>query len=499
MSTTPTIHVLGVFTESSPFSSLQDKSNATRAEQRLHGRIVLKKQTRDSTSFDHVDVQVHGAIRNTIGSKVVVERFSSSTETLSALDLKPAYSATGQDTQAQEREQEQHLDFSCLVPTMPINGRKTVHEKGRGEEGESVASTTTDDKTNDGFIPSMSISGSTYVTRVTAIRDRHLVQGRCEVLYWLEAVFLKSTSTNSRNNHTTHVVRRLTCPVDISSPCTPLEVCAGDDSGTSTATTITKQIAKPQTWATTFRCLSSPHHHHHRRRHHPQPAEISISLPRKLGCIVCDSSRLATGCRRLTIPISVNVKKPLSQPHPQTRNVAADNVAPTESLQCSINSKWYTRRSFNTGSSAVGSLVTSTTVSTHKTTLVTPPLYCDNPSLPFPEHNNNSTYPTTTTTTTTTTTMDLNLLLPESSTTTPSVSSDLLNISYNLVIEMQFTLVDRDGVKTCYNTDLHLPVQLRTVHPPQDVLRTQYSGSFDPLLGYVEEDHVRYAPPPYIC
>ncbi|KAJ9632983.1 hypothetical protein H2204_007373 [Knufia peltigerae] len=318
MSTTPTIHVLGVFTESSPFSSLQDKSNATRAEQRLHGRIVLKKQTRDSTSFDHVDVQVHGAIRNTIGSKVVVERFSSSTETLSALDLKPAYSATGQDTQAQEREQEQHLDFSCLVPTMPINGRKTVHEKGRGEEGESVASTTTDDKTNDGFIPSMSISGSTYVTRVTAIRDRHLVQGRCEYGYDYHQTDRKTSDMGD------HV---------------PLSLLSPSSSSSSSSST--------------------------------------------------------------------------------------------------------TSRDFNQSTSEIG--------------------------------------------------------LYQSSTTTPSVSSDLLNISYNLVIEMQFTLVDRDGVKTCYNTDLHLPVQLRTVHPPQDVLRTQYSGSFDPLLGYVEEDHVRYAPPPYIC
>ncbi|KAL6245089.1 hypothetical protein RBB50_007864 [Rhinocladiella similis] len=448
MSTTitpPSIHVLGVSTgtEDSSFSSLEDKSNAS-PQLRLHGRIAIRTQ---DVSFDQVNVQVHGAIRNTIGPKVVVERFSSSTEVLSALDCKPAYSATRQDAQTQE---EQHLDFSCLVPAAP-RGR-SVHKRP-GEQGGREE----DRDQHDGFIPSMSISGSTYVTRVTAIRDRHLVQGRCEVLYWLEAEFVKS-----RNNDDHHVVRRLTCPVDISSPNTPLEVEVPSAKHSSTSSI--KRIAKPQTWSTTLRCLSSQ----------SQP-QVSVTLPRKLGYIVCDSSRLATGCRRLSIPVSVNVKKLPTHTHTHTGAMSYT----TGSLKCSIKSQWYTRRSFNTGSSAVGSSVNSDTVSTHKTTLVLPPLYSS------PGSEDDSTY---------TTAMDLSLLLPESS-TIPSVSSDVLSVSYNLDVAMQFELVDGNGVKTAYSTELHLPVTLRTA-PPQEML-TQHC-SFDALLGYVEDD-VRYAPPPYIC
>ncbi len=88
--------------------------------------------------------------------------------------------------------------------------------------------------------------------------------------------------------------------------------------------------------------------------------------------------------------------------------------------------------------------------------------------------------------------MELNLLLPESA-THPSISTDLLSISYTLDLVMKFEMSNDDNVKTAYNAEFSLPVTLRTAKPAAILSRC----TFDPLLGYIEED-LQYAPPPYI-
>lgn len=419
---TPTIHVLGVSAAEETFSSIEDKSSAS-PHLRLHARIAIHNQ---DGHFDQVKIRLQGAIRSTIGSRVAVEKLNPSTEVLSALAFKPAYSAPRQLTE------EQHLDFSCPLPSSaPTRGARKNKSSCHG------------DGDVDGFMPSMSLTGSTYITRVTAIRDRHLVEGRCDVVYQLEAEFVHSASG--------HVVRRLSCPVDVSSLHTPLqvEVSSNEQSGSL------KQMAKPQ--RRSLRYFGS----------HLQP-EVSVSMPQKLGFIVSDSSRLATGCRRLTIPVSVNVRLP-----PNARRQAQSLLS--DSLKCSIKTQWFTRRVFSTGSSAVESMVRSDTVSTQKLALTLPPPY--NSTLV------DSSY---------TTQMELNLLLPESA-THPSISTDLLSISYTLDLVMKFEMSNDDNVKTAYNAEFSLPVTLRTAKPAAILSRC----TFDPLLGYIEED-LQYAPPPYI-
>ena len=418
---TLTIHVLGVSAAEETFSSIEDKSSAS-PRLRLHGRIAIHNQ---DGCFDQVKIRLQGAIRSTIGSRVAVEKLNPSTEVLSALAFKPAYSASRQLTE------EQHLDFSCPLPSSaPTRGARKNKSSCHG------------DGDVDGFMPSMSLTGSTYITRVTAIRDRHLVEGRCDVVYQLEAEFVHSASG--------HVVRRLSCPVDVSSLHTPLQVEVSSNERSESV----EQIAKPQTRS--LRYFGS----------HSQP-QLSVSMPQKLGFIVSDSSRLATGCRRLSIPVSVNVRLPAN-----ARRQA--QLLLSDSLKCSIKTQWYTRRVFSTGSSTVESVVKSDTVSTQKLVALPPP------------------YSSTLADSSYTTQMELNLLLPESA-TNPSISTDLLSISYALDLAMKFELSNDDNVRTVYNAEFSLPVTLRAAQPEAILSRC----SFDPLLGYIEED-LQYAPPPYM-
>ncbi len=78
----------------------------------------------------------------------------------------------------------------------------------------------------------MALSGTTYLTKVTALTNRELLNGSCEVLYTLEAEFLRS--------ETNQLVRRISVPVDISSGLTPLDV---EVTGRSDKI---EEIAKPQ-------------------------------------------------------------------------------------------------------------------------------------------------------------------------------------------------------------------------------------------------------------
>ncbi|KAK4935136.1 hypothetical protein LTR10_023757 [Elasticomyces elasticus] len=409
---TPTVQVVGISAAEESLSSLKALSQSQRL--RLHGRISIFNH---DNSFDQVTIRLQGAIRTKIGSLVAVENLSSSTKVMSNLDFKPAYSASRNQTE------EQHLDFTCPMPNVLCKSSRCA--------------------AFDGFIPSMSLTGNTYVTQVTAISNRHLVPGRCDVVYWLEAEFLQSASNQ--------VVRKIACPVDVSSLQTPLEAEVASQGHSS----VVERIAKPH--ARALRLINS----------HSRP-EVNVNIPKKLGYILSDSSRLATGCRSLSIPVSVNVKVP-----PHARRQAQAQI---DSLECSVKAQWYTRKTFTTGPSAVESTVDSATVSTQRLSPVLPPLYNSTSE-------KDAVY---------TTQMELNLLLPESA-TGPSVSTDLLHVGYTLDLAMKFELTGNDGAKSGYKADFSLPVTLRTAQP-ESVISGRH---FDPLLGYVEED-VHYAPPPYV-
>jgi len=406
---TPTIKVLGVSAAEELVPGIDEKVNS-RSGLRLHGRVTVFNQ---DGSFDTVRIRLQGAIRTKIGSQVAVEKIPSTTVSKSNLDFKPVYSTT------QQRTDEQYVDFVCAVPT---------------PNGASEA-----------FVPSMKLSGTTYLTKVTALTNRELLEGSCEVLYALEAEFLRS--------ETKQLVRRISCPVDIASGLTALDVqvTSTNQSGKF------EELAKPQSRSLN-RFLGSQ----------SQPA-LSVEVPKMLGSIVSDSSTVSTGCRRLTVPITVNVSLP--------SNVRrqAESLLESDQLRCSVKAQWFSRRKFTTGFMAVESTVHSDRVSTQNYAVTLPPLYKSDAE--------SSKY---------TTMVELDLLLPESI-ATPSVSTDVLNINYTLDLSMKFESSGNESFKSPYSAHLSLPVALRATQSHSMISRR----TFDPLLGFVEEQSL-FAPPPYV-
>lgn len=404
----PTIKVLGVSAAGERASGVEEKVN-TRSGLNLHGRINVFNQ---DGSFDTVRVRLQGAIRTQIGSQVAVEKITSTFVTKTNLDFKPVYSATRQ------RTEEQYMDFIVAVPTP--NGA------------------------SDAFVPSMKLIGNTYLTKVTALTNRELLEGSIEVVYALEADFLRS--------ETNQLVRRISTPVDIASGLTSLDV----EVKSSNRSEKVEEFAKPQTRSLN-RFLGSQ----------SQPG-LSVEVPKMLGSIVSDSSTVSTGCRRLTVPITVNVSLP-SNARRQAQSLERDQ------LRCSVNAKWFSRRTFTTGFAAVESTVHSDRVSTQNYALTLPPLYKSD--------SQSSRY---------TTMVELDLLLPESI-STPSISTDLFNIDYTLELSMKFESGGNSSFKGAYTANMSLPVALRAAQSHSMISRR----TFDPILGFVDEQTL-FAPPPYV-
>ena len=406
---TPTIKVLGV-SSPEPVTSIDEKTN-TSSQLSLHGRVTVFNQ---DGSFDTVRVRLQGAIRTQIGSQVAVEKIPSTILTKTNFDFKPVYSATRQATE------EQYLDFIYPVPTVR-NGSSTK------------------------FVPTMKLSGSTYLTKVTALTNRELLEGSCEVMYSLEAEFLQS--------ETNQVVRRVGCPVDISSGLTALDVGVV----ASGASEKVKETAKPQQRSLN-RFIGS----------NSQP-NVSIEIPKALGSLSSDRSTVSTGCRRLTVPVSVNVSLPTN-----TRR-QAQSLLEKDQLRCSVNAQWYSRRTFTTGYSAVESTINSNRVSSQQYTVALPPLYKSD--------SESSNY---------TTTVEVDLLVPESM-STASISTSLLDINYVLDLKVKVESSQKDSFKNPYAASFNLPLALRPTQPQSMISRR----TIDPLIGAIEEQSL-FAPPPYV-
>ena len=406
----PTIKVLGYSAEEESFTNTDEKVDS-QSRLRLHGRATVFNQ---DGSGDTVRIRLHGAIRTKIGSQVAVEKIPGIGITKTNHDFKPSYSAT------QQRTEEQYLDFICPVPTIRRGGPNT-------------------------FVPSMKLSGTTYLTKVTALRNRELLEGSCEVVYMLEAEFFQS--------ETKKLVRRVTSPVDVSAGLTPLEVKVMS----SGASDKVEEVAKPRLRSLNrfFRIQSQP--------------RLSVEVPEMLGCVVSDLSTVSTGCRRITIPISVNVSAP------SNARRQAQSLLQNEQVKCSVRVKWLARRTFTTGYSAVESTIHSDRISSQKYAVTLPPMYKSS--------SQGSKY---------TTLVELDVLLPKSI-SNPSISTDLLNVSYTLELSMRFEASGNELFKGPYTTSLSLPVTLRAAQSHSMISHRK----IDPLLGFLEEQSL-FAPPPYV-
>jgi hypothetical protein len=407
---TPTLTVLGVSAAQESLSILDEKAAAP-SSLRLHGRVTVFNQ---DGSFDMVRIRLQGTVRTRIGTQVATEKTAMSSITKTKFDFQPVYSASRHSTE------EQFLDFVCPVPTSS-NG---------------VLNT---------FVPSTTLSGKTYLTKVTALTNRELLEGSCEVVYTLEAAFLQSASKK--------VVRRISCPVDISSSLTPLDVQV-TSSGSSE---MIEERAKPQQ-RSLGRFLGSQ-----------SQLEVSVELPKNLGTIISDLSTASTGCRRLTVPISVNVSIP------SNLRRHAQSMLEKDGLKCLVSAQWFARRTFTTGSSAVESTIHNDRVSSQQYSLPLPPLYKSS--------SDSSKY---------TTLLLADLLIPESM-VTPTVSTTLLGIGYTLDLTMKIEAGNKDTLKSPYTASISLPVTLQ----PASVDSMINRRIMDAVLGSMEEQSL-FAPPPYV-
>lgn len=426
---TSSIRVVGISTEE--FDSKDKSKQKSSPTFRVHGRLNVNNQ---DGAFDLVRIDLRGAIKTRIGSKNAIEPLPSSTLVKSHMDFKPAYAAS------RHTAEEQRLDFMMQLPS-----RSSRQDSLKG---------TTDGSTN-AFVPSLSLAASTYITRVTALKDRHLVEGSCQVVYWLEAELLRS--------NTDRVVRRLTCPVDVSSLHVPLIVEAHDEASV-------EQVIKPKS-----RRLSRVFNTA------PEP-QVSIQMPRQLGTMSSASAKFATGSRHLSVPVTVTLDMPAG--------ASPQSLASLESstLQCSVRTHWYTSRTFGTSSLSQfegkplnpGTVIRNTTVSGQKLQLSFPPLY---QSASDASTSNSKKFSTS---------MMLDLVLPESI-SSPTVSTELLDIGYCLDMSMKLAFDNNDTIMRPCTADFHLPVTLAAAQPTI-LLNLQRSA---PLSGLVEQGLV-VAPPPYI-
>ncbi|KEF61578.1 uncharacterized protein A1O9_03146 [Exophiala aquamarina CBS 119918] len=438
---TSSIQVLGISTEDfDQDSQWKGKSNPAF---RVHGRVNVYDQ---DGSFDMVRINVKGAVKTRIGSMNAIEPLPTSTLTKSHLDFKPTYSASGHGAE------EQHLDFVMPLPSRTIGTqRNNVKDAKAGP--------------TDTFVPSLSLAAQTYITRVTALKDRHLMEGNCQVVYWLETELLRS--------ETDRVVRKMSCPIDVSSLHVPLDVEVQVPSEQKRVEQVVK--SKSRGLAKVFNSVPRP--------------QLSVTMPSQLGTISSGSAKLATASRKLSIPVTVSLDLPLGTS--QQTLAAVENGT----LQCSLKAHWYTRRTFAIThlSHFAGkpmnpeTVIRSTTVSSQKLQLSLPPLY----------HLASTSGGHSTSASKYSTSMMLDLTLPES-VSSPSVSTELLDISYTLDLSMRFTFYNnrnnnQDSILRPCSADFHLPVTL-TAAQPATMLNLQ---QLDPLSGLVERGLV-LAPPPYI-
>lgn len=160
-------------------SSPPERPNAPNGRRRLSGRLSVLDDSIKQHAFDTVQlcfrgkialsnwpIQIShlnsGIIASCIGEKTSLEDIITLTDIKAAGDFHPhVISCQKQSTQGY------CVDFFFQLPT---------HASASTGTSKSLPWTTV-------------IEGSTSVTQSTAMNDRHVVQGECEVSYWIEAQF----------------------------------------------------------------------------------------------------------------------------------------------------------------------------------------------------------------------------------------------------------------------------------------------------------------------
>lgn len=333
--------------------------------QSLHCQVIV---ARGGSSFDRAVVFLHGAVESTIGTKVASERL---------LCLK----------QKRKRSSfEQTQSSKSPIPTS-ISSEVTFNLPAS--------------------LPSVSMTGSTFVTKSSALTDRHQISGQCVTRYWLEAVF-ESGGVK---------VQRVICPVDFPKLLKPSQMTVLASNGSN----CTRQPLRALRKGFAFR-----------RNSNSMPA-LTLEVPHQLGIVASAPKAAGQGVQRLSIPLTVS---------------SFDGASCCSSFRLgrtSVETRWHTRKSFGTSSAAQqvpGSTIVKGTIVRQESKLSFPPFYG------AVEHEN--AYSSTTW---------LELALPES-VNDSSVDMNLASISYELELEASFDIQLQNGKSVSCRSDLRLPLQV---------------------------------------
>lgn len=277
----------------------------------------------------------------------------------------------------------------------------------------------------DAMLPTMLVSGSKYVTRSAVLSDQHLVHGKCGVSHWVVAEFKREG----------RLVRRVKRQFEISPATAPYMLIP-------LPTSLQDSICdvKPQTTALL-------------RKGWPLKSKSKVT-PR-FSLIVGHQWSSCCTSKQQSVFIPLTMSMLLSLLFGNSYSV--QNLLERGIEGCIVRAKWYKRQTFATSGlmksdDDLGGLkITKETVAEQETTLNFPPLYQEDVR---DTNYRNETVPRLTKFSASSM---LELILP-SSVSTPSISTDLLKISYQLELSFSFKQRCAQSAILPWSTHLTIPV-----------------------------------------
>lgn len=386
---------------------------------RVYSRIKVAQGASETPFFDYVTISLYGAVITKIGSRTATEKVGRSvSRTMAFANLEQIFEIS---------KEKRRADFSTSSPS-----------KGSSDV-DSFADVTfcvlpkpgsVNPDSHQSFIPSLCITGETYITTSDVLSSQQLVKGRCDVIYWIEADF----------RHKKQTVRKLQCPLDISKASAPLQLQV-------TARSKTGHIAvpiKPLKWPMMKRGwpLKS------RKRMIPK---MTVHLPKDLGLVYAAKARSDSQFQIVAVPLIFNVEQPAASD--RSIHDMMGNLLP----KVSVEAIWHTHKVFSATNLANGHSernsvqsckISKRSVVKQKQRLELPPFYQKQVGQTFAGDADNDFSATA----------SLELLLPDT-VKSPSIGTRLLRVSYELELRISVGEEGEDGIVPCaaaFKVPLHI-------------------------------------------
>lgn len=270
------------------------------------------------------------------------------------------------------------------------------------------------------FIPSLRLKGETYLTTSDVLSSRQLVQGRCDVIYWIEAKFQQDGNT----------VRELKCALDMSRSAAPLQFQVTAESKCEHIAAKVKPLKWPMVkrgWPLRWKKDVLP--------------KMTVHLPKDLGLVYRVKSGLDSHFQVVAVPLLFNVVQ--SAAGHRSIHDTMSNLLP----EVSVEAIWHTEKVFSTSnlttrhnqrSSVRSSKISIRSVVKQTQVLSLPPFY-QKQAEQGGVGTSNAEFSATGV---------VNLLLPET-VKCPTVNTALLKVSYALQLLVSVEGKGDGGVTKC--------------------------------------------------